>query len=207
MSESALSRRGFLKTGAGAALLLVGYQAVRHGLGDDDEEYRALLAGEQAEALSIKEFAVLSSVVRCLVGPAQGAPTTEETRTAARIDRELMIHGGKLLQDLRDSLLVVEHGTFLEGYGERFTRLNAAQQSIFLQSCRSSSLGLRRQVYGGLRFLTMFFYYSDDRSWPLLGYQGPWQAIKFYEGGNRIENLAPLSNLSSTPQITAEGSV
>ena len=207
MSESALSRRGFLKTGAGAALLLVGYQAARHGLGDDDEEYRALLAGEQAQALSIKEFAVLSSVVRCLVGPAQGAPTTEETRTTARIDRELMIHGGKLLQDLRDSLLVVEHGTFLEGYGERFTRLSAAQQSLFLQSCRNSSLDLRRQVYGGLRFLTMFFYYSDDRSWPLLGYQGPWQAIKFYEGGNRIENLAPLSNLSSTPQITAEGSV
>jgi len=139
-----------------------------------------------------------------LVGPAQGVPTTEETRTTARIDRELMIHGGKLLQDLKDSLLVVEHGTFLEGYGERFSRLNAAQQSSFLQSCRNSSLDLRRQVYSGLRFLTMFFYYSDDRSWPLLGYQGPWQAIKFYEGGNRIENLAPLSTLPSISNITAK---
>jgi len=203
MSESAFSRRGFLKTGAGAALLLVGYQAARHGL-VGDEDYRLLLAGEVPQALSIKEFAVLSSVVRCLVGPAQGVPTTEETRTTARIDRELMIHGGKLLQDLKDSLLVVEHGTFLEGYGERFSRLNAAQQSSFLQSCRNSSLDLRRQVYSGLRFLTMFFYYSDDRSWPLLGYQGPWQAIKFYEGGNRIENLAPLSTLPSISNITAK---
>jgi len=203
MSGSALSRRGFLKTGAGAALLLVGYQAARHGLGDD-ENYRSLLAGEVPEALSIKEFAVLSSVVRCLVGPAHGAPTTEETRTSARIDRELMIHGGKLLQDLKDSLLVVEHGTFLEGYSERFTRLNAEQQSSFLQNCRNSSLDLRRQVYSGLRFLTIFFYYTDDRSWPLVGYQGPWQAIKFYEGGNRIENLAPLSTPPGISKITTE---
>jgi len=204
MSGSALSRRGFLKTGGGAALLLVGYQASHSWIAGGDEDYRPLLEGERPQALSIKEFAVLSSVVRCLVGPAQGAPTTEEARTAARIDRELLIHGGKLLQDLKDSLLMVEHSTFIDGYGERFTRLNAEQQSSFLQCCRDSSLDLRRQAYNGLRFLTIFFYYSDDRSWPLLGYQGPWQPIKFYGGGNRIENLPPLTNFTTVAKITSE---
>jgi len=204
MSRSALSRRGFLKTGAGAALLLVGYQATQSWLGDGDEDYRPLLAGEMPQALSIKEFAVLSTVVRCLVGASDGAPSTEEARTAARIDRELSIHGGKLLQDLKDSLLMVEHGTFLEGHSECFTQLDTEQQSRFLRSCQESSLALRRAVYNGLRFLTIFFYYSDDRSWPLLGYQGPWQPIKFYEGGNRIENLPPLSKQSTASRITSE---
>lgn len=207
MSRSVLSRRGFLKAGSGAAVLLVGYQAAYSWLGGEDDDYRPLLAGETPQALSVKEFAVLSSVVKCLVGRASGTPSTEETRTAARIDRELFIQGGKLLQDVKDSLLVVEHGTYLEGYGERFTRLDVEQQSIFLQNCQDSSLALRRQVYNGLRFLTIFFYYSDDRSWPLLGYQGPWQTIKFYEGGNRIENLPSLAKSSTASKIKSEVSI
>ncbi|WP_340678893.1 gluconate 2-dehydrogenase subunit 3 family protein [Paraglaciecola sp.] len=207
MSNFMLSRRGFLKTASGAALLLVGYQAAKIWLDGDDENYLPFLEGEVPQALSIKEFAVLSSVVQCIVGVASFATvSTAEARTAARIDLELLHQGGKLLQDIKDSLLVVEFGTYLEGHGKRFTQLSTEQQHRFLLNLKESSITLQRQVYSGLRFLTVFFYYSDERTWPTLGYQSPWQPIKFYEGGNRIENLPPLSTALKESSLIKEDS-
>jgi hypothetical protein len=48
---------------------------------------------------------------------------------------------------------------------------------------------VRRHV-SGLRFLCVFLYYTDDRTWPSIGYGGPMVERKIPEAANALEALA-----------------
>jgi hypothetical protein len=61
----------------------------------------------------------------------------------------------------------------LTGLGSSWERASLAELQVSLQSMRTSSLLMRRQVYGALRDLTHAAYFSNASTWPLLGYPGP----------------------------------
>lgn len=182
-----LSRRGFLGAGGAAAAVAGGGYLWFTG---NDEEYERLADGARPSLLSIKEYAVLSALADEIIKPFGKSPSLKEAMTALRIDRELLLHrDSTLAEDMKVSLQLLEHAPLLDGLGTRFTNLSPQDRQIFLKNCASASAGLRRSAYSGVRFFIIFFYYTDDRTWPGIGYGGPLVEEKLFEGGNRIANL------------------
>jgi len=64
-----------------------------------------------------------------------------------------------------------------------------AVQDAYLQACAESSWTLRRNAFSGLRFLCLFFYYTDDRTWRSIGYGGTMVDRKLPEAANAREVL------------------
>jgi hypothetical protein len=182
-----VSRRGFLKAGAASVAALVGAGAAAGWFtrGDDG----AVIGDERPEVLSRRELATLMALADRVVAPGDG-PSARATRTARRIDRELAFSDGRLTADVRAALAVIEYGPALDFRLRRFTRLGPAEQDAYLAACASSVWHLRRNAFNGLRFLTLFFYYTDDRTWRGIGYGGPMVDRKLPEAANAIEALA-----------------
>jgi hypothetical protein len=124
-----------------------------------------------------------------VIAPPSGGPTAAETRVARRIDRELSFADERLVAQVRAALWVLEWGPLVELRLRRFTRLEPQAQDEFLQGCLGSSWRLQRDAFLGLRFLCLFFHYTDDRTWPSIGYGGPWVPRKLPEAANAIEVL------------------
>lgn len=189
-----LSRRGFLGVGGAAAALAAAGGSYAWLMGSDEDYAR--MAGDAAPVLlSIKEYAVLDALAAALVHPIKRGPGVGQAMTALRIDRELSLHHeSTLAADVRASLALLEHAPALDGLGPRFTALSDSDKQAFLAGCAGAGGGIRRAAYAGVRFLVLFFYYTDDRTWPGIGYAGPSVEEKPFEGGNRIANLraAPL---------------
>ena len=187
---SIVSRRGFL-LGASAAAVTAGLGVANFVGGEGG--YKAMLKGEQPETLTIREFAILEAFASTvIVAGSTGAPSTRDARTARRIDRELAFHSGKLQSDIQQSLLYLEYSPPLKGAFSRFTSMSEAERISFVDALRTSTDVLERQIYSGLRFMCIFFYYTDERVWTTIGYDGPFVDAKPFAGGNTLANLPPL---------------
>lgn len=182
-----LTRRGFLHASAATTGALIGWGAA--GSRAEAKDYAPLVGDERPEVLSTKEFGILTTVAGRMIVPASAGPSVREARTARRIDRELLYSDGRLTRDIRASLVLMEHGPLLDFTIGRFTQLSSAKQDAFLDACARSRWTLRRNAYSGLRVLCMFFYYTDERTWEAIGYDGPGVPRKLAEAGNAIEQL------------------
>jgi hypothetical protein len=167
---AALTRRGFLvrSAGLGAALALGGLAGGTGCSGYDD-----LLGGETPQVLAPREYAVLRAVAARMAPGGSSHPGAAELGVAARVDRELAFHGSVLRGDVRDALRVVEWWPLPARFA-RFTRLPGALQDAELAASAASQLAFRRSAFSGLKFLVMFFYYTQDAAWAGTGYDGPW---------------------------------
>ena len=188
-------RRGFLKlTVAGAlGVAALGYlERLLPAASPTDSNLKRVANGP----LSATEFNTLEAVARLLIGAPDGQPSTLDARTAERIELELTKAQGKLASDVKAALKVVEYLPVFWGAGARLTRLPLDKQIATIERMRLHANPLVRSAYNGLRFLCVFFYYSDARTWPRIGYAGPMVPPKFFEGGNRIVNLSKLRGIS-----------
>ena len=194
MTIAGLSRRGFLGASA-AGLGILGIAAAGwEWLGPSEAHYRALVGDAVPAVLSVKELAILGALADAVITAKPGTPTAGQAQTARRIDRELAFQSeSKLVSDVKLSLAFLEHLPALDFLGLRFTALSAAGKIAFLRNCETSSWSSRSRAFAGLKFLILFFYYTDDRTWPSIGYGGPQVAEKFFEGGNRIANLPAIA--------------
>jgi hypothetical protein len=180
------TRRGFLRAGALATTALIGAGAFAGCTSFRRDEHAD---GEQPDVLSRRELAILAALADRVIVAADGAPTAREARTARRIDRELAFNDGTLVADVRAALTMIEYGPLLDLHPHRFTGLDPAAQDAYLQACADSGWTLRRNAFGGLRFLCLFFYYTDDRTWRAVGYGGPMVDRKLPEAANAREVL------------------
>jgi hypothetical protein len=165
-----ITRRGFLvrSAGLGAALALGGVAG-----GSGCAGYEDLLGGETPAVLPPREYAVLRAVAARMVPGGPGHPGAAELRVAARVDRELRFHGETLRGDVRDALRILEWWPVPTRFA-RFTRLPPALQDAELAAFATSRFEMRRSVFSGLKFLILFFHYSQDAAWAGTGYDGPW---------------------------------
>jgi hypothetical protein len=179
-----ISRRGFLRAGTIASAALVGGGTIAGCLRDE----RGVL-DELPEILTRGELATLAAIADRVIASGEGTPTAREARTARRIDRELTFNEGTLVGDVRAALALMEYGPFLDLHLRPFTRLGAEAQDAYLRACAESSWALRRNAFSGLRFLCLFFYYTDDRTWRSIGYGGTMVDRKLPEAANAREAL------------------
>ncbi|MBL4836127.1 MAG: hypothetical protein JKY34_01000 [Kordiimonadaceae bacterium] len=194
---SIMSRRGFL---LGTTATLVGAGLGLAAFVGSDAEYREQIKGERPETLSVREFAILEKFAETIVVPnGANVPSTRTARVARRIDRELVFHAGKLKSDIQQSLLYLEYSPPSKGAFSRFTSMNESQRITYIEALRNSTDVTERQIYAGLRFMCIFFYYTDERVWPSIGYDGPFVDAKPFAAGNSLQNLPPLE-----PQRNAE---
>jgi hypothetical protein len=183
-ASAGLSRRGFLRAGVLTTGALTFGGTIASCLRDTHG-----VEGEEPEVLSRGELATLAAVADRVIVAREGTPTARDARTARRIDRELTFNEGQLVGDVRAALAMIEYGPYVDLHLRPFTRLDPTAQDAYLQSCAESSWTLRRNAFSGLRFLCLFFYYTDDRTWHSIGYGGTMVDRKLPEAANAREVL------------------
>lgn len=166
------SRRRFLRLGiGGAAALGLGGLFAWHTSGYE----LAPVDAARLTALSPKEYLVMDAVAaRMLRADGPGWPGTREVGVALAIDRMVARLDEANRTDLQRLIHLLEHGLPLRtGRLSRFTRLSGDDQDAVLASMESSSIGLLRGAFEGLKSLCVLAYFRDERTWAPIGYDGP----------------------------------
>jgi hypothetical protein len=169
-SWSRLTRRAFLRN-AGLTASLAALAQLRVAPA-------ALAAVEGAAGpgvLSPQAAEILTQIVERMVDSDDPrAPAVRETRTLAAIEGVLGQLDPALTSDVPLALSLFEWGPFVFDLTfSRFTRMTPAEQDESIRCWMNSRLELRRLAYAALRNLAFIGYYSQDGSWPGIGYQGP----------------------------------
>lgn len=171
------TRRGFLlRTGAAGALIgatgaLAGCRKMLDAV--SPPAVSSAPGSYLPQTIPVAEYATLLAVARRLVPSGQAHPGADLLGVAARIDRELGFHGATLRNDVRDALRVVEWWPLATRFA-RFTSSSPEAQDSVLSDMVHSRFALRRSAFGGLKFLVMFFHYTQEAAWVGTGYDGPW---------------------------------
>jgi hypothetical protein len=166
-----LSRRAFLSRSLRAA----GVLAAVPGLAPACAPAPARPAPAGLLVLRPGEWAVLDAAADALI-PRGGAFAlgAADVDLAARADRFLAAQSPELVGGLRGALLLLEWGGgLLAGRPGRFSRLSPEDRAAVMAAL-PRRFGLARQVFAGLKQLCGLLFYADPRSWPALGYDGPW---------------------------------
>lgn len=163
------TRRGFLGLAARSAALatLARLPAAR-----------ALAAnGSKTAFFSEHERGILTAVVERMVATgAAGAPAVRETRAIEVIDRICAGLDPEVSGVLPTLLRLVEWGPVLFDLRfTRFSKLSDAGKDASLRAWMTSRLGLRRRAFYALRNLSYLGYYSQETTWGMIGYRGPFR--------------------------------
>jgi hypothetical protein len=172
-----LDRRGFLRgAGLGAGLVFFGQLPALPAAAE------GATAGEEARFFSAYESELLTQIVERMVETgAPDAPAVRDTRAIETIDRSLRGLDPALSGALPIALRLFEWGPFLFDFTfSRFTSMSDAGKDASLECWMTSRLALRRQAFMALRNLAFLGYWSQDETWPLIGYKGP-----LLDGGRR----------------------
>lgn len=166
----AISRRGFLGLGA-ASLAFAGLAQLRVAPAS-----AALLADPGTPRFfGPRETEILTQLVERLVDSGRpDAPAVRDTAAIATIDGLCRGLDPALTGALPAAIRLFEWGPLLfDGRLGRFTGLDHAAKDASLRGWMRSRFALRRQAFLAIRNLALLGYYSQDETWPLLGYAGP----------------------------------
>ena len=167
------SRRGFLGfVGSGTAFASI---ASLRALPAAADPAVAAAVATPARFFGTGETEILTQVVERVVDTGEpGAPRVRETRAIATIDALCASLDPGATAPLPSLLRLIEWGPLLfEHRFARFTQLDAGAQDRALDGWMRSSLTLRRMGFYALRNLSLLGYWSQDETWPLIGYAGP----------------------------------
>lgn len=172
-----MKRRSFLRAGlAWAALGATGVAALLRTSGYDRADRRVAYM----RALSAWHLAVVDALADRMCAAdvdyeAPGAPPPpREVEVAAFVDAFVADSDAPIRRDLLAAIGALEHAfPALAGQVQRFTALSPARQDAVLAAMESSSIGLVRGAFHGLKSLVMMGYYRDPRTWGVLAYDGP----------------------------------
>jgi hypothetical protein len=169
VARGTLSRRTFLQlAGSGAALAALARLPALPAL--------ATAAGDGTPAFfSAEEQEILTQVVERMVDTGlPDAPRVRDSGAVACIDRLCRGLDAELVGPLPLLLRAVEWGPYVfELRFGRFTTLPDDAKDASLRGWMTSSIGLRRLGFQALKNLSMLGWYSQEASWPAIGYAGP----------------------------------
>ena len=165
-----MQRRTLLKLGlTSAAVLAVAGGAVallQPGLED------GALSSAGREVFAAVGLAVLDKSLPAEDGARQIALNGLLSRVDALV-QTLPPHAQGELSQLLALLTSAAGRRTLAGLSQSWPEASVADLQQALQGMRLSTLALRQQAYAALHDITAGAYFSDEASWPLLGYPGP----------------------------------
>jgi hypothetical protein len=165
-----LDRRAFLRWAGAAAAAGI----LPAGCAPERPAWLRPPPGAALRSLSARGYAVLSAATARLVGE-PGASWIAEGRVApaAAADEQLAATPG-VAERLGQGLLVLEFGVFpLLPKLRPFTALAPVAQDAVLADLGASPLGLKRDLFKGLRTIAFLSFYADPAVRPLIGHPGP----------------------------------
>ncbi len=177
-----VSRRSFLRS---ALFLAGGLLALSMPVGCERVTYPA--AGRRLRFFTPKERAVLDGVIDRLVPSAKSVGVD----VPAAADGLLSLANQSLQGDVRKLLGTFEDWTWLSLRFKPFTAMSAPEQDAYLRAWMDSPLGLQRQGFVALNKLAAMLFYMDERSWPRIGYAGPW--VGRFDAGYGRDNQGDLA--------------
>lgn len=122
---------------------------------------------------SAKEFAVLTAIVARFIPTVDDVGITPED-IALKIDKLIAGANREIKTKFKQMLTLVEHGTFVFGFNfSRFTSLTENAQEDYLRSWAYSSITFRRSIFQAFKKITLNTFFTDERSWQLINYKGP----------------------------------
>jgi len=124
---------------------------------------------------SAGEREILAAVVARMVETGDPrAPALEDTRTLEVIDEACAALAPELTEPLPMALRLFEWWPFFfELRFRRFSELPADAQDESLAGWMHSRFAVRRTAFLALRNLAMLGWWSQEETWPLIGYRGP----------------------------------
>ncbi len=168
----ALSRRGFLKTGALAALALaVGGGIYRFAYGAAQPS-RFVLDGEARAALDAIVPAMLAGVLP-QERAARGAAIALATGRVHQAILGLPLATQKEIQDLFGLLALAPARRFLAGVPNGWAGAGTEQVGAFLQGWRLHRFAMLQVAYHALHDLVLGAWYADPSAWAAIAYPGP----------------------------------
>lgn len=165
-----MQRRGFLKLGVGAAIVVgvagAGVALIKPGLMDGK------LSPGARDVMRAAAVGVLADLL-----PA-GGPAREAALEAqlARLDATVAAFPAATRKELSDALglLSTAAGRYaLVGLGTAWPQATAAELQAAFNAMRLSTSQTRQQVYHALRDLSCIAFFTEPGNWQLAGYPGP----------------------------------
>ena len=78
-------------------------------------------------------------------------------------------------KDFKSVITLLEHGPlFLQFKFKRFTEMGTDEQDEYLKSWEDNNIALLRGAFLGVKKLCMMGFYTSEKVWPHIGYDGPW---------------------------------
>lgn len=166
-----LNRRDFLRTSAFAAGL-----ASLARLQPAPAAESSAAAGADLKVLSADEADILVSIGERMVYSGEASmPAFRDTDAIAVIDRSLRYADPSLRDQVGWLLWLFDWGPpVLALRMGRFRSLEPAQQDEYIRGWAESRFELRRLGFRALKNISMLGYYTQDRTWAGIGYDGPW---------------------------------
>ncbi len=147
--------------------------------------------------LNSREYAMLSVLAERLLGVAGLLGVgPDQVDVGRNCDALVASLDAELRAQLRSALRVFEHGTYLfDLRRKRFTSLPPDQQQQYLAGWMNSTLGVRRTVFRVLKALVVAGFYQEPRTWPAVGYDGPWLGRIAVDPRGAAEPVVPLDEM------------
>jgi hypothetical protein len=162
------TRRGFLRlAGTGAALTALSQLRPLAPRALADDASPRFFDATETEILTLAMERVVDS------GRAD-APRVRDTGAVAAVDALCRGLDPTVTEPLPWLLRLIEYGPFLFDFTfSRFSQMTDAERDASLRAWMESRLALRRLGFAALRNLCFVGWYSQDATWPLIGYRGP----------------------------------
>jgi hypothetical protein len=173
------SRRAALKTLAWGALVAVAGGTIAR------VRTQGYLVTRKKPLLSLEpwELVVVEHAARRIAAPDRpgdrSIPSPDDVDVAGFVDAYVAKMAAPMRRDLSRAFLYLEQVAPLAlGLAPRFTLLPPVDQDRVLASLEASPVMLLRGAFAGIKSLVFMGYYRDARTWPILGYGGPWIGTK-----------------------------
>lgn len=165
-----ISRRRLIQVGVGGAAVL----ALSGGVLSWLSLGYSLEPGEVAIGFSVKQFCIARSVVDTILPQGRGQKSGVELGVPQRMDEQAWASDPGIRADLKAALELIEHVPPLYGHFGRLTSLARADREDVLRAMLRSSQDVFVRTATAIKELTYLCYYTEDATWPALGYDGPW---------------------------------
>lgn len=171
LASTSLSRRQFLKLGAGAsaALATVGMTATLSGCSSSQP-------GNGYAVLRDSDVPVIAAIMGALVGPHPALDRDSLNTAIQQLDTTLSWTSSAVQGQVTDLLgmlsMPLTRGPMTGIWGS-WDNASRADVQAFLQRWRDSRLDMLRQGHSALSQLLLMAWYATPASWPAAGYPGP----------------------------------